>query len=158
GVPDAVRAALADPDVEDIPQPERLLVIFGSGPASVTAREGALKVREAARFPAEGYDTEYLLHGSAVPLTSKDRVVSIGPPDPGGMLGAMERAAGGAGVAVSSVRDLADLHPVLQQIPLTARLQLLALQFTKARGQDPDHVITGSWAAADLWSPGGSAS
>jgi glucosamine--fructose-6-phosphate aminotransferase (isomerizing) len=156
-VPDAVRSALEDPGVDDIPQPERLLVIFGSGPASVTAREGALKVREAARFPAEGYDSEYLLHGSAVPLDSRDRVVSIGPPDPVGILGAMERAAAGAGVAVSSVRDPADLHPVLQQIPLTVRLQLLALRFAKERRQDPDHVITGSWADADLWSAGGSA-
>jgi glucosamine--fructose-6-phosphate aminotransferase (isomerizing) len=156
-VPDAVRAALQDPGVEDIPQPERLLVIFGSGPASVTARESALKVREAARFPAEGYDTEYLLHGSAVPLSSRDRVVSIGPPDPAGMLGAVERAAAGAGVPASSVRDPAELHPVLQQIPLTVRLQMLALRFTKERQQDPDHVITGSWADADLWSLGGNA-
>jgi glucosamine--fructose-6-phosphate aminotransferase (isomerizing) len=123
----------------------------------VTAREGALKVREAARFPAEGYDTEYLLHGSAVPLSSKDRVVSIGPPDPAGMLGAVERAAAGAGVPVSSVRDPGELHPVLQQIPLTVRLQLLALRFSKERRQDPDHAITGSWADAELWSLGGDA-
>jgi len=58
---------------------------------------------------------------------------------------------------VSSVRDPADLHPVLQQIPLTVRLQLLALRFSKERGQDPDHAITGSWADTDLWSLGGNA-
>jgi glucosamine--fructose-6-phosphate aminotransferase (isomerizing) len=155
-VPDAVRSALETPRIDEVRQPPRLLVIFGSGPASVTAREGALKVREASRFPAEGYDTEYLLHGSAVPLTSQDRVLSVGPPDPGGMLGAMERAAAGAGVGVSSVRDPADLHPILQQIPLTVRLQLLALRFAKERHQDPDHVISGSWAGEELWSIGGS--
>src|SRR3712207_7174955 len=37
----------------------------------VTAREGALKLREAARRLAEGFDAEYLLHGSAVPLDRK---------------------------------------------------------------------------------------
>src|SRR5581483_3571842 len=57
-VPEAVRRALENPGVEAIGQPDRLLVVFGSGPASVTAREGALKLREAARLPAEGYDAE----------------------------------------------------------------------------------------------------
>jgi glucosamine--fructose-6-phosphate aminotransferase (isomerizing) len=153
-VPDAVRGALEDPAVDQIAQPERLLVLFGSGPASVTAREGALKVREASRFPAEGYDTEYLLHGSAVPLTPQDRVVSVGPPDPDGMLGAMEEAATGAGIGVSSIREEADLHPILVQIPLTVRLQLLAARFARERRQDPDHVIAGPWASERLWTLG----
>jgi glutamine---fructose-6-phosphate transaminase (isomerizing) len=153
-VPDAVRDALEDPVVKEIPQPQRLLVFFGCGPASVTAREGALKVREASRFPAEGYDAEYLLHGSAVPLNSQDRVVSVGPPDHDGLLGAMEDAATGAGIPATSIRELSGLHPVLAQIPLTVRLQLLALRFAKERGQDPDSVITGSWASPDLWSLG----
>ena len=48
--------------------PERLLVLAGAGPAAVTAREGALKLREGAQLPAEGYEAEYLLHGTAVPL------------------------------------------------------------------------------------------
>jgi glucosamine--fructose-6-phosphate aminotransferase (isomerizing) len=153
-VPDAVRAALADASVDDIPKPERLLVFLGCGPASVTAREGALKVREASRFLSEGYDAEYLLHGSAVPLTPQDRVVGIGPPDPDGMLEAMEAAAAGAGVATTSIRETAELHPILAQIPLTVRLQRVALRFALERGQDPDHVITGSWAAPGLWSLG----
>ena len=67
-VPEAVAAAIADPSIDAIAQPERLLVLVGAGPSAVTAREGALKVREASRFLAEGYDAEYLLHGSAVPL------------------------------------------------------------------------------------------
>ncbi|MDP9241599.1 MAG: hypothetical protein M3O84_00315, partial [Actinomycetota bacterium] len=153
-LPDAVRDALEDPVVDGIPQPQRLLVLFGCGPASVTAREGALKVREASRFPAEGYDAEYLLHGSAVPLNAQDHIVSIGPPDPDGLLGAMEAAAAGAGVPSTSIREPSDLHPVLAQIPLTVRLQLLAVRFAKERGQDPDSVITGSWASPDLWSLG----
>ena len=48
--------------------PERSLQIVGAGHASVTAREGALKVREGARVLAEGYDAEFFLHGTAVPL------------------------------------------------------------------------------------------
>ena len=65
-----------------IAQPERLLVLVGAGPSAVTAREGALKVREASRFLAEGYDAEYLLHGSAVPLDGRDHVIALFPPDP----------------------------------------------------------------------------
>ena len=79
-VPAAVAAAIADPSVGAIPQPERLLVLVGAGPSAVTAREGALKVREASRFLAEGYDAEYLLHGSAVPLDARDRLVALFPP------------------------------------------------------------------------------
>jgi len=153
-VPDAVRAAIADPGIDDIPQPVRLLLLFGSGPASVTAREGALKVREAARFPAEGYDAEYLLHGSAVPLTSSDRLVSLSPPDTGGLTEAVARAAETEGIAVARVTETADLPPVLAQIPLTARVQLLALRFASERGQNPDLVIEGAWADEDLWAIG----
>ena len=91
-VPAAVAAAIADPSVDAIPQPERLLVLVGAGPSAVTAREGALKVREASRFLAEGYDAEYLLHGSAVPLDARDRLVALFPPDPSGLVEAVAHA------------------------------------------------------------------
>ena len=90
-VPAAVRAAIDDPGTEGIAQPERLLVLTGEGPAAVTAREGALKVREAARFPAEGYDVEYLLHGHAVPLNASDHLVTLAPPDTQGLTAGVER-------------------------------------------------------------------
>jgi glucosamine--fructose-6-phosphate aminotransferase (isomerizing) len=70
GVPAAVGEAVDASGTQSISIPSRLLVLFGEGPSAVTAREGALKVREASRFPAEGYDVEYLLHGSAVPLST----------------------------------------------------------------------------------------
>jgi NADPH-dependent glutamate synthase beta subunit-like oxidoreductase len=38
---------------------------------------------------AEGYDAEYLLHGSAVPLDHRDRLVALSPPDPGGLVEAV---------------------------------------------------------------------
>ena len=150
-VPEAVSAVLADPGIDAVPTPARLLVIAGAGPASITAREGALKVREAARFLAEGYDAEYLLHGSAVPLTEEDRLVTLGPPDADGFLDALASAAGAAGVGVSRVQEGVDLPPVLAQIPLTVRLQLLALRIAAERDQDPDVVITGPWADEGLW-------
>jgi glucosamine--fructose-6-phosphate aminotransferase (isomerizing) len=153
-VPAAVAAALAEPGIDAIPTPRRLLVITGSGPSSITAREGALKVREAARFLAEGYDAEYLLHGSAVPLTGDDRLVALTPPDSDGFLAALATAAEAAGVPVNWLREPAVLPSVLTQIPLTARLQLLALRIATERGQDPDTVITGPWADADLWAIG----
>ena len=59
----------------------------------MTAREGALKVREAARFPAEGYDVEYLLHGHAVPLNASDHLVTLAPPDTQGLTAGVETAA-----------------------------------------------------------------
>jgi glutamine---fructose-6-phosphate transaminase (isomerizing) len=37
---------------------------------------------------------------------------------------------------------------------MTVRLQLLALRFALERGQNPDLVITGAWAADDLWAIG----
>lgn len=154
-VPDAVRAALEDSGIGAVPTPTRLLVFTGAGPASTTAREAALKVREGARFLAEGYDAEYLLHGSAVPMTAEDRLVTLGPPDSDGFVEALGGAAGRAGVPVSRLTETVDLPPVLAQIPLTVRLQLLALRIAAERGQDPDTVITGAWADVALWALGG---
>ncbi|MEX2101080.1 MAG: hypothetical protein WEA54_00955 [Actinomycetota bacterium] len=154
-IPDAVRAALADETPFDVPRPERLLVVTGVGAGGVTAREGALKVREAARALAEGYDAEYLLHGSAVPLDGRDRVLAIAPPQDGeGFLTGVITAAEREGVPVSWIREPYGLPDLLAQIPLTARLQVLALRLAIEGGVDPDHVITGSWADEGLWGIG----
>ncbi|HEX9716568.1 MAG TPA: SIS domain-containing protein [Actinomycetota bacterium] len=153
-VPGAMRDAIDHAAIERIAIPRRLLVLFGEGPASVTAREGALKLREAARLPAEGYDVEYLLHGSAVPLTGDDHLVALSPPDTNGLVDAVSRAAGSEGLHVTALAETADLPPILAQIPLTVRLQLLALRFAVERGQDPDRVITGAWDDERLWQIG----
>jgi glucosamine--fructose-6-phosphate aminotransferase (isomerizing) len=153
-LPAAVAAAIEDPGIETVATPKRLLVFAGAGPASTTAREAALKVRESARFLAEGFDVEYLLHGSAVPLTGDDRIVSLFPPDSDGFVEAMTVAAEKAGVPVSRIAEPAELPSVLAQIPLTVRLQLLALRIATEGGQDPDRVITGPWADEALWSMG----
>jgi len=153
-VPDAVRAAIDEPGTERIAQPERLLVLTGEGPASVSAREGALKVREASRFPAEGYDVEYLLHGHAVPLNASDHLVTLMPPDTQGLTAGVEDAARAAGIPVTRVEERAGLPPPLEQIPLTVRLQILALRFALERGQNPDVAIEGPWDDPDLWAIG----
>jgi glucosamine--fructose-6-phosphate aminotransferase (isomerizing) len=153
-IPDAVRAAIAEPGIDAIATPSRLLVLAGEGPGSVTAREGALKVREAARFPSEGYDVEYLLHGHAVPLAGSDRLVLVTPPDTDGLIAGVAGAAEAAGVPVARLHEPADLPPVLAQIPLVVRLQLLALRFARERGFDPDVAIEGPWADEALWAIG----
>jgi glucosamine--fructose-6-phosphate aminotransferase (isomerizing) len=153
-VPGAVHEAIERPGIEQIRVPPRLLLLFGEGPAAVTAREGALKVREAARFLAEGYDVEYLLHGSAVPLTREDDLVALRPPDTNGLVDGVAKAAEADGIRVTRLSEPADLPPLLAQIPLTVRLQLLALRFATERGRDPDLVIERSWADEGLWGIG----
>jgi glucosamine--fructose-6-phosphate aminotransferase (isomerizing) len=153
-VPGAVRSAIESSGIEAIAAPERELVIAGAGPAAITAREGALKLREGARMLAEGYDVEHLLHGSAVPLDARDAVVALAPPDPDGLVDAVASAAASEGISTYTVREPAPLPPLLAQIPLTARLQVLALRFALERGRDPDTVITGNWAAEGLWALG----
>ena len=142
---DAAEAALAEPALDGVPEPERLLVIAGAG---------ALKLREAARLAAEGYDAEYLLHGSAVPLDERDALVLVGP-DEDGLLHELGKAAEAEGVAVERVCEVAEASDELMaQIPLTIRLQLLALRRAEQGGHDPDTVISGAWAAEALWNAG----
>jgi glucosamine--fructose-6-phosphate aminotransferase (isomerizing) len=153
-IPDAVRAAIADPGTGDIGAPARLLVFVGEGPASITAREAALKVREAARLAAEGFDVEYLLHGHAVPFTAEDHLVALTPPDTDGLVEAVAATAETEGVAVTRVPEPADLPPMLAQIPAVVRLQRLALRLAVVRGFNPDVAIERAWADEGLWAIG----
>ena len=151
----SVREALENPGTDGIVQPHRVLVFAGVGAASITAREGALKCREAARLIAEGYDAEYLLHGSAVPLGKDDHIVLVShSEDPDELLSAVGKAARAEGVTVTGVEESSNLHPLLAQVPLTTRLQLLALRLSRECGQDADVAITGAWAEDNLWTIG----
>lgn len=150
-IPSAVRAAIDAPDIEHVAVPERVLVIAGAGPAAVTAAEGALKLREGARVLAEGYDVEFLLHGSAVPLDGRDRILGLVTPDADGLVAGVLGAAAAEGIPTGSLAEPAPLPPILAQIPLTVRLQMLALRAAVERGQDPDTVIVGNWANDALW-------
>jgi glucosamine--fructose-6-phosphate aminotransferase (isomerizing) len=152
---DAVADAIESPGIDTLPDFERLLVLTGTGPAAVSAREGALKVREAARRLAEGFDGEFLLHGSAVPLDGRDALVLLQPSrDPYGLLPGLGRAAEAEGVPVGALDDDGSGDPVLSQLALTARLQLLALELSARAGQDPDKAIVGAWYDDALWERG----
>jgi glucosamine--fructose-6-phosphate aminotransferase (isomerizing) len=144
--------------VEPLPvaaPPRRLTVLFGAGPAAVTAREGALKLREASRVLAEGFESEYLLHGSAVPLGPADQLIAIDPEgDPSGLTASVADAAEREGIAVARLDPPPDLHPLLAQLPLTVCLQALASRWADQQEIDPDTVILGAWADQDLWSLG----
>jgi glutamine---fructose-6-phosphate transaminase (isomerizing) len=152
-----VRTVIQIPGIDHIGLPARALAIIGAGPWAVTAREGALKIREASRTLAEGFEAENYLHGSAVPFGAGDGLILLEPEhDPDSLVAALGRAAGKEGIAVSTLpAPRSDLPPVLAQLPMTVRLQLLAAQFARARRQNPDVAITGAWAEADLWTLGG---
>jgi glucosamine--fructose-6-phosphate aminotransferase (isomerizing) len=153
-LPGLVEGAGVEPLPVEAP-PTRLTVLFGAGPAAVTAREGALKLREASRSLAEGFESEYLLHGSAVPLTSDDHLIALDPDgDPSGLTASLADAAEREGIPVARLDPLPDLHPLLAQLPLTVRLQSLASRWADRQGIDPDRVILGAWADAGLWSRG----
>ena len=153
-VPEAVRDAIESPGIEGIPIPPRSLQIVAVGHASVTAREGALKVREASRTLAEGYDAEFFLHGSAVPLTPQDHVLALRSADDDGLIDGIIGAAQAEGIGVTALYEPAVLPSILAQIPMTVRLQLLAERFAAERGQNPDEVIVGAWNDKDLWAIG----
>ena len=159
----AVRHVRAEPGIDEVAVPARSLAIVGCGPWGITAREGALKIREGARMLAEGFDTDRLLHGGAVPLTAADGLVVLEPAaDPDGLTAALGAAAQAERVPVAvlaaadvpGAADSGPLPPLLAQIPMTVRLQLLAERFARLRRQDPDVAITGEWDAPALWQMG----
>lgn len=152
----AVRAKVAEPGITSIEPPDRALAIVGAGPWSITAREGALKLREASSTLAEGFDSERLLHGFQVPYDKRDALVLLEPrADVDGLTAALGRAAAAEGITVYELeQDVAGLSPVLAQLPATVSFQLLADKFAAERGQDPDQAIRGAWAEEALWLAG----
>jgi glucosamine--fructose-6-phosphate aminotransferase (isomerizing) len=153
-LPGLVEGAGVEPLPVEAPPP-RLTVLFGAGPAAITAREGALKLREASCVLAEGFETEYLLHGSAVPLTSDDQLIAIDPGgDPSGLTASLADAAEREGIPVARLDPPADLHRLLDQLPLTVGLQSLASRWADRQDIDPDRVILGAWADPSLWALG----
>ncbi|XVU29716.1 SIS domain-containing protein [Actinoplanes sp. CA-054009] len=144
---DAVRRVIADPAVDTIPIPARAMAIVGPGDWSVTAREGALKIREAARLLCEGFDPDRLLHGAAVPYGSADTLLALAPSDE--LTAGLAHAARVSGLGVFVLPAPGD--GLLAQIPMTVRLQLLALRFARQRAQNADIAITGAWSDHTLW-------
>lgn len=154
-----VQRVISAPGISEVAVPTRALALAGPGIWAVAAREGALKIRESAQILAEGFDSELLLHGAAVPYNADDTLIGVAPEaDEDGLTAGLLAAARSEGLTThefaggAAGTTAADVF--LAQIPATVRLQLLAAQLTEARGTDPDHAITGAWARAELWSAG----
>lgn len=153
-VADRLDEVISAGDAPSVPPTARAIAFFGSGPYAVTAREGALKTREAARMLAEGFDSELLLHGSAVPFDSRDAFVAVQPAvDLDGLSAQLLAAAAAEGIAVAAVEE-SDPDPFYAQFALTVRLQLIAARLADSRGHDADTAIVGAWADPALWLAG----
>ena len=124
----------------------------GGGPATATALEGALKLKEAAFVFAEGHDVEAILHGPMVAIEQQDQAVLIAEPGPSlartqdvasglGAIGTPFAAVGSAARAIEGARWMVPtpplpepLAPILNVIPL----QWLAHLVSRRKGVDAD--------------------
>jgi glucosamine--fructose-6-phosphate aminotransferase (isomerizing) len=88
-----------------------------------------------------------------VPLDRRDHLVTLVPPDEP-LLAGVAAACAAEGVAHTQLRESASMSSLLSQIPLTVRLQLLALRMAQEGRHDPDRVIVGAWADEALWRTG----
>jgi glucosamine--fructose-6-phosphate aminotransferase (isomerizing) len=137
-IPDRVERVLERPGpLADVPA--RLIELIGSGPNAWTAKEGALKVREASYVAAEGLSSEQFFHGPSVALDEQDTLVVLD----GGGPAADRREAIAAAVEVGGTRVLRfaerDLGEALSIFALTTVVQRIALDLAEVRGVSPDH-------------------
>lgn len=142
------------------------IVVVGSGPDLVTARELALKISEGARLPATAHDVESILHGHLAPATRWTGLVLIATDESMRPPGFRERAdrvlaaAGSLGMPAAAILGErtaaaipADATPAgrirlarsTRISPVAAALigpvlplQLLADRLARARGVNPD--------------------
>lgn len=85
-LPDSIAALLAR-ESEIIPIAEGLaavgrVIFIGAGPNAVTAREGALKLKESSYLTAEGFELETALHGGLQAVAAGDIAVVIAAQGP----------------------------------------------------------------------------
>lgn len=134
------------------------LVLAGAGPNRVTAREGALKVKESSYLVAEGFELETMLHGGLQAVERGDVATLIAARGP-----ALDRVSDAAralktiGARTWMVADEATLpslraesyewvtpYPsvpeVLSPLAATVPLQLLAALTARLRGTNPDNL------------------
>lgn len=159
-LPEHLSAMLAEEDAVR-PVAEALaargrLVLAGAGPNAVTAREGALKVKESSYLTAEGFELETILHGGLPAVEAGDVAVAIAAQGPaldrtGDLLRALAaigarllvvadertaqslpRADGATVIRFPAVPEV--LSPILAVVPL----QLLAAYTAMLRGTNAD--------------------
>jgi len=80
-LPALMRQALAlEPQVRELAKqvaPLSRIAIFGAGVGWTTAREAALKIKEACYIAAEGFETEEILHGPFSEIDSRGAIIGI---------------------------------------------------------------------------------
>ena len=136
-VPEAVAEVVEGPPVGVAPPP-RSLEFIGAGPNQWTAAEGALKVRETAYVAASGMSVEQYLHGPFVASGPSDALVCLDGGGPGAeRLQAVARGAESCGVAVRVIGAQAPSE-LLSVFPLTAVVQMIALESAETLGTNPD--------------------
>lgn len=156
-VPDLMQQALAlEPQTKTLAQriaSRGRMVLFGAGPNWPTAREIALKIKETSFEPAEGEETEQLLHGPFSELDDRMTLIALlAAVDSDARARQILRAAGETGahrialhVPAAAPDDCADdwlaipaveewLSPFVFLVPL----QLLTYFLALARGTNPD--------------------
>jgi hypothetical protein len=90
-----------------------------------------------------------------VRLRRGDTLLLLNPAsDRDGLPPAFGEAARAEGVGVASMEEGSIELPILAQIPMIVRLQLLALAFSRGRSTDPEKAIAGSWADEAMWAIG----
>jgi len=140
------------------------VVVVGSGPDHVTAREAALKIAEGARLAAAAYELETVLHGHLAAATRWTALLlvltDVSVPEVVARARRALRAAGALSLpAVAILSEVADVElsasdtpagrvvlprtgrvPVLAGSLMTAAvaLQLLTERLARARGVNPD--------------------
>jgi glucosamine--fructose-6-phosphate aminotransferase (isomerizing) len=136
-VPGLVETVVGGPSLALTP-PARSLEFIGAGPNQWTAAEGALKVRETAYVAAAGWSAEQYLHGPFVASGPSDALVCLNSRGPAQeRLLAIARGAESCGVAVRVIMSDAPTE-LLSVFPLTAVVQMIALETAETLGTDPD--------------------
>lgn len=169
-MPDQARAVLAGEDtlrqvIAALPAITQV-IMAGGGPNWTTALEGALKVREAAYLPAQGFEMEEVLHGPIASFDQATLAVLIVPSGSGraralDVLRAL-KPIGAPTITLGAADDAELAHLATHHLPLpvgletfsvlpaTILVQEIAYWLAMARGANPDRIRREQpeWAAA----------
>ncbi|WP_084425168.1 SIS domain-containing protein [Kibdelosporangium aridum] len=120
------------------------IVVVGGGPELATAREGALKVTEAAAMHSEAWQVEEAAHGTWASTEPGELVIVLAPH--GRSEAHAQRIAQGMRIAGAEVWLLGDSLPQVDEMmmPLFSMLPLyvFAYRLALARGRNPDIMRT----------------
>ncbi len=154
-LPEALVAALASEEQvagiarEAVARGGRLHYV-GGGPNTMTAPEGALKVKEAAYLTAEGMSIEGFIHGPWAGVEAEDLLTAIAPEGPSraraldliralGPIGTPTWLIGQVGESGATYETaLPDVPEILSPIVAAVPLSLFAYHLAVARGTDAD--------------------